>query len=220
MSYAKIRNFGTSTTQPNYYAAALNSTINGNFYMAQPAFQFDNRSLNGQLLLSSHIADNSEKSNKFDDVSLAAINLKGSGFPNQVPNSYYDSKPYSPNTVLQYGDMFVENAARMRYCIYPNGSYYKFPYNPYDPDSPMLTQIIGTDSLTPVCTVDPSRVDNDPLMNRILEQPEKHTNLLNNIYKNTKGLEGTRLGQFFADNTPYFKNYAAASNINSGCNYS
>lgn len=208
----KMSNVGSSSVPTNYYAAALDTTINGNFYMGKPNFQYGSRTLNGQLLLSNYVAENASLSDQFDDISLAAINLKGKGFPNNVPGCS-QSCYQCPESDNQYGDMIVENAARMKYCVYPSGSYYQFPYNPTDPNSPILTQIIGSN--TPVCTVDPSTIENDPLMNKILEAPEKHTNLLANIYKNTSGLEGTRLGAFYNDNIPYFTNYKT----NMQCNY-
>lgn len=197
-NYRQIKNFGPSTVSVNYYSAALDTTVNANYVMAKPQWLFDARTLNGQLLLSTHIAENS-KSGSFDDVSIAAMNQMGKGYPNNVPNC--QGLPVNQN--LQYGDMLVDNAGRMKYCVYQNATPKQFPYNPDDPNSPMLTFMEGG-NIRAVCSVDPATVDKDPLMDKLIRDADKHVGLLQNIYNNSTGLEGTKLGKFFKMNENYF----------------
>ncbi len=198
-NYRQIKNFGASTVPVNYYSAALDTTVNANYVMAKPQWMFDPNSVNGQLLLSTHIADIS-KTGKFDDYSIAAMNLRGNYFPNNAQQC--SGTPVEANQ--QYGDMLVDNAGRMKYCVFQNANPRQFPFNPDDPNSPMLTLMEGGNNIKAICSVDPTGLDEDPLMDKIIRDADKHVNLLQNIYNNSTGLEKTKLGKFYKMNENYF----------------
>ena len=62
----------------------------------------------------------------------------------------------------------------------------------------------------PIYAVDPSKIDADPVMDKILAKPAIAAEILVNIYNTMKregtlkGLRGTNLGSFYANNG-YFK---------------
>ena len=85
-NYTRIKNFGCSTVTPNYYSACLDNTVDAGFLMGANPQTWNSRSQECQSLLSQYVAENSNNSNKFDDISIAAINLQGQGFPNPIAN--------------------------------------------------------------------------------------------------------------------------------------
>lgn len=205
-NYTRIKNFGCSTVSPNYYSACLDNTVDAGFLMGSSPQTWNSRSPECQGLLSQYIAENSKNSNKFDDISIAAINLQGQGFPNPLSNCNSNLSDVGGFIKEQkYGTQLLDNAAKMKYCAFENATISMRNVNPNDPSSPLIPVIRGINAKS-ICTVDPSKIDNDPLMNAILQNPENHVSLLQNIRNNTPNLGGTKLGNFYQVNNNYFNN--------------
>jgi hypothetical protein len=205
-NYARIKNFGCSTVSPNYYSACLDNTVDAGFLMGANPQTWNSRSQECQSLLSQYVAENSNKSNQLDDISIAAINLQGKGFPNPIASCNTNLSDVGGFIKEQsYGSQILGNAAWMKYCKFDNANIFMTNINPNDPSSPVVPVLRGIDKKS-ICTVDPSKVDNDPLMNAVLQNPQDHITLLQNIRNNTPNLGGTRLGNFYQLNNNYFNN--------------
>ena len=107
--------------------------------------------------------------------------------------------PYPDGTTI--GDFLVDNAAVRRFCDLSSCKITSEPYNPMDPKSPIVSRYTddGYTMCLPVCTP-PENPDHDILLNKVLDQPEKHVDILVNMYKNVKDrkkYENTRIGMIF-----------------------
>lgn len=205
-NYARIKNFGCSTVSPNYYSACLDNTVDAGFLMGADPQTWNSRSQECQSLLSQHVAENSKQSNQFDAISIAAINLQGQGFPNPIANCTSNLSNVGGFIKDQnYGSQILDNAGWMKYCGFDNANVYMTNVNPNDPSSPLVPVIRGI-NVKSVCTVDPKTIDKDPLMNALLQNPQDHVGLLQNIRYNTPNLQGTKLGNFYKVNNNYFNN--------------
>lgn len=117
--------------------------------------------------------------------------------------------------VLTKGQMLIRNTASEKYlkAMSSNCTVKYQPFDPTNPDSPMMSQWVPKNgcrgSCIPVYGVDPSKIDSDPVMNKILAQPWIAFDILINIYNHEKRsgdlskLQNTKLGQFFG--TQYFQ---------------
>ena len=120
---------------------------------------------------------------------------------------------------LTAGEILIQNTATRKYLV-EMGGLCNIKYEPFDPTvaaSPLVafweggctTQ--GDGGCTPVYAVDPKKIDNDHVMNKILAKPIIAWSLLVNIYNTAKRknklneLKGTRIYRFFMS-TP-FQNY-------------
>lgn len=204
-NYAKIRDFGPNTVPVNYLSVCLDNTIDASFLMGPAASKYNSRTPECQSLLSSYIAENSKKSKHFDNVSIAAINLQGSGYPNQIQNCSNGLCQNFEINNQSYGTQLLNNAARMKYCAYDNAKVEMVPFDWNNPQGPMIPQLVGS-NVKSRCSVDPSTVDDCPIITEILKNPAQHTNFLNNVRMNTPGLQGTKLGNFYNVNANYFAN--------------
>jgi len=205
-NYARIKNVGCSTVSPNYYSACLDNTVDAGFLMGDNPQTWNSRSQECQSLLSQHVAENSKHSKEFDTISMAAINLQGQGFPNPIANCTSNLTNVGGFIKEQsYGSQILDNAGWMKYCAFDNANVYMTNVNPNDPSSPVIPIIRGI-NVKSVCSVDPKTIDKDPLMNAIIQNPEQHVGLLQNIRYNTPNLQGTKLGNFYKVNNNYFNN--------------
>ncbi len=118
-----------------------------------------------------------------------------------LSSSFYKRPPPSD---LSIGDVMVENTAVRRFCDLTTCSVEKESFNPSDPESPMVSKIGGKNcyDCQPIC-MPPSQPDDDIVLNKVLDYPEKHVDLLVNMYKNVmkKGkrdsYKNTRIGMVF-----------------------
>lgn len=125
-----------------------------------------------------------------------------------MPNT--GGKPLVNNTA---GKLLIANTAARKYLI--NMHHATEKYEPFDPtvaNSPLIRYWVntGSESPTPEYAVDPSVIDKDVLMDKILEDPNVAFNILTNIYNTMKRkdtlkfLKGTKLGAFY-NSHPFFK---------------
>lgn len=103
------------------------------------------------------------------------------------------------NTNLTIGEQLLSNTADRKYCVYPNCAPIREPFNPMDPASPMVTYYARQNQV-PICTVDKTTIDSDPVMNRCLANPSAAASTLVNICNTSKNqgidLSGTKIGAF------------------------
>lgn len=95
------------------------------------------------------------------------------------------------------GENLLRNTAEVKYCSFPTCQPQTESFNPVGLGSNTLTY---TNQCTPSCTVDPTSIDTDPVMNRLLEKPLVAAGTLVNICNTSRykgiDLSGTRIGQF------------------------
>ena len=120
---------------------------------------------------------------------------------------------------LTAGEILIQNTATRKYLV-EMGGLCSIKYEPFDPTvaaSPLVAfwgggcNTQGDGGCTPVYAVDPKKIDNDPVMNKILAKPIIAWSLLVNIYNTAKRknklneLKGTRIYRFFM--SAPFQNY-------------
>jgi hypothetical protein len=116
----------------------------------------------------------------------------------QWPNTV---SPWSYGVALSTGDQLLQNAAERKYCKYVNCAPKSELFNPTNPAGPSITYYESStnDPCIPVCRVNPSSVDEDPVMERLLENPRAGGPVLINICNTAKregtNLKGTKLGR-------------------------
>jgi hypothetical protein len=113
-----------------------------------------------------------------------------------------DWEPCGLKTSLSTGQQLLENVGEKKYCKYVNCQPKKELFNPLDPNSPYITMWNEPsgfgDNCIPVCGIeDPSTIDQDPVMNRMLANPEVAPSTLIKICQgDTSYLNGTKIGRF------------------------
>jgi hypothetical protein len=106
---------------------------------------------------------------------------------------------------LSPSDVLLRNTAMEKYRIRMHGGrnceLKTTQFDPINPSSPFMSYYVGS-GCVPEFAVDPDKIDDDPVMNRILSNPKIAMQMLVNI-KNTMTrhgtihlLAGTRLGNF------------------------
>ena len=125
----------------------------------------------------------------------------------RYPNSL---SPYQLKPGQTQGDFLIINTARSKYNINTSCPIRKEIFDPTVVSSP---DIEYTD---PGCTYmfavqNPSEVDNDPVMNKMLERPDLDMNFFVNMYNTMyrmgtlNSLRNTKLGGFFDMNKAFFE---------------
>ena len=114
------------------------------------------------------------------------------------------------------GDVLVQNTAEKKYLTSMANCRKKYqPFDPLVANSPMISYWVSdkcsySGSCVPTYEVDSSVIDNDPVMDKILQNPMIALNVLINIYNTMKrkgtlsSLAGTKLGKLYQNHT-YFK---------------
>jgi hypothetical protein len=115
---------------------------------------------------------------------------KWDGFCEYFYRENQDRNIYNLNDSI--GNKLLRKTAEQRFCSFDNCSLGSVKFDPLNPASPNVT--IRQGACIPVCRVDPSTIDNDPVMNRLLENPTVAPDLLLNIL-NTAEREGVDLSK-------------------------
>lgn len=111
----------------------------------------------------------------------------------------------TPIVGLSSSEILLLNTAHEKYIVGMAGDCQLKvePFDPMNPSSPMISQYVGRYCVPSFAIRDPSSIDDDPVMNRLLNNPRIARQLFANI-RNTmirKGtfhqLAGTRLGAFY-----------------------
>lgn len=91
------------------------------------------------------------------------------------------------------GQNLVANSVERAFCSYANCVAVEQPFDPTVAGGPTFTVHVGPDgtpdSCVPVCSVNPATVDNDPLVAKMIQNPEVCNSTMTNIF-NTAMREG------------------------------
>lgn len=111
---------------------------------------------------------------------------------------------------LSPSDILVRNTAMEKYRISMNGGQNcrlkTEQFDPINPSSPYMSYYVG--DCVPEFAVDPTNIDSDPVMNKLLDNPKIGMQILKNIYNTMRrkgtlsALKGTRLGNFYESGKP------------------
>lgn len=205
-SYSKLINFGScvQSQDTNPLTYCINQTIDNSFTHTSNQFgQYNNKC---QMFLSDYCSLNWD-----DNCELASKNINKS-FPNSISNC---------NTGgcndLNAGEILILNTASKKYLSKDYNC--NWEYEPFDPrvaNSPLVRYMTNTGcnngygNCMPTYEVNPVGLDVDPVMNKMIANPQKYINILTNIYNTMrkKGtldtIKNTRLGIFYNLNIQYF----------------
>lgn len=209
--YAKISTFGQVApilmTDPVGYSVSKN--IDTDFDIGPTSRLFGPEQPNAQLYMAEKCAKEWDGACEFMSRNrTGAGNVCNAG---KIPSELF---PTPPTSDMGIGDFLIENAAVRRFCDLSSCQVSQEPYNPMDPHSPMVKSYSDccAAKCMPVCKP-PSNINdvkNDILLNKVLDHPDRHVDLLLNMYKNTpqneRGkYENTRIGMIFTVFDAYFK---------------
>ena len=198
--YKSISNFGQSSADDpnnNPLTYCLINTVDSGFIHGGAGLTISGKhSNNCQAFMASYCA------NKWDNVCEYASHDQ-SMYPNMLGNT---------TNFLTSGQTLIANAASRKYISKKYGTC-DLTWQPFDPtvaSSPLISFWEGKECVR-VYEVNPKEIDNDPLMNKILQNPIVAWSILVNIYntalRNQKidELKGTKIYSFFMSHP--FQNY-------------
>ena len=206
-NYKCISNFGPSTandpnTNPLSYCL-LQTVDSGFMHGGIGETMCGKHSANCQAFMSSYCA------NKWDDVCEFASKDRSHIYPNTQQRCGSGNGVEYRN--MNAGDVLVSNTAARKYLTQMGGTC-SLKWQPFDPTvaaSPLISMweggcnSQGNDGCVPVYEVDPKKIDDDPVMQKILAKPLIAWSLLVNIYNTAvrKGtldnLQGTNIHKLF-----------------------
>ncbi len=116
---------------------------------------------------------------------------------------------------LTAGQILIHDTAARKYLVKMLGGVKKYEqFYPLIADSPMISYWVADEAnpgaAVPIYAVNPSIIDQDPVMDKILQNPVIALDILTNIYNTMKrqgtltSLRGTKIGNFFST-TPLFR---------------
>jgi hypothetical protein len=212
-SYARISKFGKDRMPPcagsnDPLTVCLTSTLDAKFQNGSIASTaFGAASQNCQRFMTQRCAD---KWDGFCEYYYREQNGQNTPIYNPRPNLEQDrpwESEFGFNTNLTLGEQLLRNTAERKYCTYPGCEPQCEPFDPTNPDSPNIIYFkpsagsgCSRCNCVPVCgNVNPKGLDNDPVMNRLLDNPDAGMATLINICNTTRrqgiDLSGTRLGR-------------------------
>jgi hypothetical protein len=181
----------------------MNSHIDSDFTHGATGDLYGQHSAKCQMFMSDYCA------RKWDgNCEIASMNLN-TQYPNNIGT--FGSGDSVEELNLTAGDILIQNTASKKYLIDNNNCFWE--YEPFDPtvaNSPLVRKSMGHTQVNGY-EVDPSTIDQDPVMDKILMKPKIAIFILVNIYNTMKRkgslsqLQGTKLGRFFAVNKDYFE---------------
>jgi hypothetical protein len=217
-NYTRISNVGCSTaldaveSKNNPLTYCLNNTIDQRFSHGSSAITVDGQGSRAcQLYLPDYC------SNDWDEFCELASQNTNTWIPNSWGLTASPEEDFLKG--LNAGQKLIYNTARRKYLRgMVNCVQYFEPFDPTVADSPLIS---FWDSETPgdgtICTPifdiseqQAATLDQDPVMNKILDNPYIAIDLLTNIFhtKRREGtllqLRGTRLGKFYENNYQKF----------------
>lgn len=206
-TYANIKKFGNINSAEGHSAHPLTvcmaSTMDKSFQNGSIGHLFGPKSRQCQGYMAQKCAD------KWDGYCEYFYQNNGpnSPWPQNVPwpntqQRYWESK-YGLPQFLTSGEQMLRSAAERRFCTYQNCHQQCEPFDPTNPNSPKIVFYRDADgkdgSCMPLCTVNPSIIDADPLMDRMLANPNAAGGTILNICNTAKqtglDLSGTKIGK-------------------------
>lgn len=225
-NYACISKLGgpaASTPSNNPLSYCLIDTVDSGFMHGGVADTIGGKhGKNCQAFMSSYCASN------WNDVCEFASQDRAISYPNSLAKC--GGGGVSCNSVMSSGDILVSNTASKKYLKEMSGGACSLKYEPFDPtvaSSPIISfwqgscNSQGNEGCVPTYEVDPSTIDKDSVMNKILARPYIAWGILVNIYntavrkKTINNLQGTKLYAFFQSSTfqEYIKITKGQSNL-------
>lgn len=212
-SYRQINQIGSNAYQAvnNPLTYCIDNTMDQRFNHSGSADNLGQHSKACQAYLSDYCAENWD-----GFCELASSNRSVNQYPNNIQGC--ESVGDTPCLGLSAGEILIHNTAAKKYLTEMSGCVKKFePFDPNVATSPMISYWVKgncpggrTSRCLPVYEVDPTTIDDDIVMNKILDKPIIALGILVNIYNTMRSrgtlinLKGTRLGNFY-DTNPYFK---------------
>lgn len=193
-SHPSVRDYSKDVTS-NPVDMCLFSDVNKSLVGGVLGARYGPANENCQLFMADRCAKN------WDSVcDVAALNRQATYANNATIRGNAAAAPGEITGGSTIGSQLIHNAGQRRFCQFSNTNIQQFPFDPTDYSSPVVTRILRSQfGNNPICTVNPSTIDNDTLMNRMLDDPGTSMETLSNICRNMKGkLNGTRLGRFCA----------------------
>lgn len=201
-TYTSIRNFGKEADASNHpLTMCLATTMDRRFQNGSaPGVNSGPRSIKCQHYMAQKCAD------KWDGFCEYFYKEHGKGgqWPNNQQWPIANPRPYEVEyglpTNLTMGEQLLRNTAERKYCRMVGCQKRCEPFDPTNPNSPTITYY-DTANCIPICdNFSVSALDNDPVMNRMLDNPRAAAGTLINMCNTAKNkgvnLNGTRLGQF------------------------
>jgi hypothetical protein len=205
--YQKIGSFGSGAAR-----APMNHPLT--YVMSQPVDNsfmhmndnIDENSKVGQAYVAQYCANN------FDGFCTAMANNNASQYyPNQLFGCTLDlskncflRRGWCAPKELTKGQLMLINTARTKYLYHMrNGLANKVPFDCLVADSPLVTIWSGEFMVPEYAIPQGLDLDNDPVMNRLLLNPDIAMDILSNIYMTMQALgrldelKNTRLGRFY-----------------------
>lgn len=201
-SYRQLSNFGNPIDQrsndPLTYC--LQDTMDKSFQHGGTARLYGPRSQKCQVYMAQRCAENWDG---FCEYFYQTHGVNGEWPNNRLwPNTATSNNGLS-SEFLTTGDQLLSNTAEQKYCKYSSNCPKTCePFDPLNPDSPMITFYNKCDnssqSCFSECNVDPKTIDSDPVMNKLLQRPQVAGNVLINICNTASrtgtDLSGTKIG--------------------------
>ena len=210
MNYSSISDFGSNAYSPinNPLTYCVNNTMDQRFLHGGHSDILGQHSRPCQLFMSEYCAD------KWYAFCEIASHNKSKSYPNNIENCT-DSGNISYRDITA-GDTLIYNTASRKYLVKMLNAYKKYePFDPTVPTSPMISYWVSNNCSNAISgvseyAVDPDKIDDDIVMDKILMNPIIAMNILINIYNTMKRygtlskLKTTKLGRFY-NTHPYFK---------------
>jgi len=210
-TYRPIADFGSNAYAPinNPLTYCMNNTVDSRFAHGGQSDTIGPRSKSCQMYMSDYCAS------KWDDFCEYAS--RNTDTTNNLNNIQQDSTFASLS--LNAGEILIRNTASKKYLVEMiNGEKKYEPFDPTVATSPMISYWVKNNysDMVPVYSVDPTKIDQDPVMDKIINNPMIAFEILVNIRNTMKRqgtlqqLRGTKLGNLY-ENLPYFKNKGGLS---------
>lgn len=205
-AYANINNFGSTCNTPggndDPLSYCLVNTTDKNFQHGSIGHLFGPRSQKCQTYMAQRCAENWDG---FCEYYYRANQPSSDQWPNQRawPNTdQLRAWDRLGRPTLSNGNQLLQNAGERRFCTYLNCKPRCELFDPTNPSSPTITYYDNTSlsSCVPVCDQIPDNIDQDPVMNRMLANPQAAAptliNICNTARRTGRDLSGTKIGKF------------------------
>jgi len=212
MSYAKLINFGPN--KPSFVNNPLSYCLTSdldNSFIHKAGERTGRYSKPCQMFMSDYCSKN------WNQICEVASQDADVNYANSIGPCFDSGTCGGSLSRKTQGDMLIRNTAAKKYLV-ATSAQCNLKYQPFDPQVPTSPMIAYWDnpgwtktSCIPVYEVNPSTIDNDPVMNKILNKPEIALDILVNIHNTAQrlgkmeSLQGTKLHNFFK--TPAFQTY-------------
>ena len=234
MSYPKIIDFGASlnkniekpwdTSNPLTYC--LFSNLSTQFLHGSTSATYKPWSIPCQIYMAMYAAGEYDEANIWD---------KWCELYYYVNTDTYWPNTGSENTIpavianicgrnLTLGEYLLRNAAQRRFFVFPHKAYTLIPFDPNTANSPLIdNQLNNINGQTFLVNINPSKIDNDRLMNAVLENPSACSDILAYLHREyitgKLNLNNTKLGSYLVKNKEHLNMiltqlYKANPNIN------